>query len=295
MRDFAVREARHLLRLGNDRGEVFAFQVVHARPADDAASPDAIVVSADGGIDDAVRGHHDGAREAGEFHLLVLPAAAVVADQMFEFTQLRIAVRRQHFAVGIDVDAGAFRLLQQVVEIFQVVARDQDTFTCGGFYVDLSRRWVAIFGGFAGVKDAHHFEVHLADFHRTFEQRIHIRRPGAQPRHDLVVLGVNGVVVLAEHVGVFHISRSAFQTIQAQQAQAEDILADSGFIFIRGIVCRLTLQVTQIVADQLQVGHRAVNFGAGIKVQALRFQRLTHGNRLTGIADDARRIEIDVS
>ncbi len=41
MRDFAVREARHLLRLGNDRGEVFTFQMVHTRPADDAASPDA--------------------------------------------------------------------------------------------------------------------------------------------------------------------------------------------------------------------------------------------------------------
>lgn len=71
MRDFAVREASHLLRLGNDRGEVFAFQMVHTRPADDAASPDAIVVGADGRVDDAVRGHHDGAREAGELHLLV--------------------------------------------------------------------------------------------------------------------------------------------------------------------------------------------------------------------------------
>jgi hypothetical protein len=64
---------------------------------------------------------------------------------MFEFTQLRIAVRRQHFAVGIDVNAGAFGLLQQVVQIFQVVAGDQDAFAFGGFDVDLSRRRVAIF------------------------------------------------------------------------------------------------------------------------------------------------------
>lgn len=99
--------------------------MVHTRPADDAASPDAIVVGADGRVDDAVRGHHDGAREAGELHLLVLPAAAVVANQMFEFTQLRIAVSRQHFAMSIDVDAGAFRLLQQVTQILQIVAGDQ--------------------------------------------------------------------------------------------------------------------------------------------------------------------------
>ena len=269
--------------------------MVHTRPADDAASPDAIVVGADGRVDDAVRGHHDGAREAGELHLLVLPAAAVVANQMFEFTQLRIAVSRQHFAMSIDVDAGAFRLLQQVIQILQIVAGDQDALPFGGFNVDLSRRRMAVFGRFTGVEDAHHFEVHLADFHRTFEQRIHIRRPGAQPCHDFMVLGIDSVVVLAEHVGVLHIGRRTLQTVQAQQAQTENIFADGGFIFIRGIVRRLTLQVAQIVADQLQVGDRAVDRGAGIDRQALRFQRLTQGNCLAGVADDARGIEVNVS
>ena len=65
--------------------EVVAFQMVDARPADDAAGPDAIAVVADVRIDDAVGGHHDRAGEFGEFRLLVLPAAAVVAHQMLEF------------------------------------------------------------------------------------------------------------------------------------------------------------------------------------------------------------------
>ena len=165
MRDLAVREACHLLRLRYHRSEIVTFKMAHARPADDAAGPDAVVIRAHGRVDDAVRGHHDRTGEAGKFHLLVLPAAAVVTDQVLEFTQLRIAVRWQHFTVGIDVNAGAFGLLQQVVEIFQVMTGDQDAFALGRFDVDLRRRRVAVGAGFTRIQNAHHAEVHLADFH----------------------------------------------------------------------------------------------------------------------------------
>jgi hypothetical protein len=49
-----------------------------------------------------------------------------------------------------------------------------------------------------------------------------------------VVLGIDVVVVLTENVRVFHIGRRAFQAVQAQQAQAENVLADGRFVFIRG-------------------------------------------------------------
>lgn len=110
-----------------------------------------------------------------------------------------------------------------------------------------------------------------------------------------MVLGIDSVVVLAEHVGVLHIGRRTLQTVQAQQAQTENIFADGGFIFIRGIVRRLTLQVAQIVADQLQVGDRAVDAALASIAEALRFQRLTQGNCPAGVADDARGIEVNVS
>ncbi len=50
--------------------------------------------------------------------------------------------------MSIDVDAGAFRLLQQVIQILQIVAGDQDALPFGGFNVDLSRRRMAVFGRF---------------------------------------------------------------------------------------------------------------------------------------------------
>lgn len=64
---------------------------------------------------------------------------------------------------------------------------------------------------------------------------------GAQPCHDFVVLGINVVVVLAEYVRVLHIRRSTFQTVQAQQAQAEDVLANRRFVFIGSKFGGLTL------------------------------------------------------
>lgn len=74
--------------------------------------------------------------ETSELHLLILPAAAVVTDQMLEFTQLRVAMRRQHFAVGVNINARAFGLFQQVVEIFEIVTGNQDAFTRRRFDVD---------------------------------------------------------------------------------------------------------------------------------------------------------------
>ncbi|MOA62793.1 hypothetical protein D3C78_1883190 [compost metagenome] len=48
---------------------------------------------------------------------------------MFEFFQLRVAVCRQHFAVGIDVHVLPLGLLEQHAQIFQIVTGDQNGFT----------------------------------------------------------------------------------------------------------------------------------------------------------------------
>ncbi|VTP65963.1 Uncharacterised protein [Leclercia adecarboxylata] len=59
-------------------------------------------------------------------------------------------------------------------------------------------------------------------------------RPGAQPRHNFVVLGVDIVVVLIQNVRVFHIGRGTFQAVQAKQTQAENVFTDRRFVFVRG-------------------------------------------------------------
>ncbi len=66
---------------------------------------------------------------------------------------------------------------------------------------------------------------------------------GQVPSHAMifVVLRVDVVIVLAKHVRVLHIGCGTFQAVQAQQAQAENVLANRGFVFVRGKFCGLTL------------------------------------------------------
>lgn len=69
--------------------------------------------------------------------LLVLPRRAEVALEMGIFFQFRIAMGGQHFAVGVDVDAFARRLLQQQLEVVQVVPGDDDERSLFKSFVEL--------------------------------------------------------------------------------------------------------------------------------------------------------------
>ena len=85
-----------------------------------------------------------------------------------------------------------------------------------------------------------------------------------------MVLGVDVVVVLTQNVRVLHIGRSAFQAVQAQQAQAENILADGCFVFVRGEFRRLTLEVAEIVAGaQAEMG-RIADLGGAVAAATAR-------------------------
>ena len=94
--------------LFNGRGEIFVGDVGDSRPADQTGGEDIVLIGLLRFLD-AVGGHDDGAGEFGEFLLLILPGGAVVAVEMGIFLQSRIAVERQHLAVGIDGDALSLR------------------------------------------------------------------------------------------------------------------------------------------------------------------------------------------
>ena len=65
----------------------------------------------------AVGGHQDTAWNVVKLFLLILPGSTEVTYKMRIFFQSIITVAGQHFTMGIDVDAGAFRLLQQHFQI----------------------------------------------------------------------------------------------------------------------------------------------------------------------------------
>ena len=78
------------------------------------------------GRHEAVGRKQDRSGQVCKFRLLVLPSRAEVAHQMGVFFQLRVAVGRQHFPVGVDVDALSGGLLQELPEVLQIVAGNDD-------------------------------------------------------------------------------------------------------------------------------------------------------------------------
>ena len=105
-----------LFRLGNDFGKIPAVDMLDAGPLDQAPGEEAVLVALSRLLD-AVGGHDDGAGEGGELLGLILPGGAVVADKMAVLLQFRVAVAGEHFAVGVNVDALAFGLLEQQIDV----------------------------------------------------------------------------------------------------------------------------------------------------------------------------------
>ena len=73
-----------------------------------------------------VCGEEDGGGDVRELTLLILPGGAEIALEVRIFFQFRVGVRRQHFTVGVDVDALARALFEQQLQVAQVVAADDD-------------------------------------------------------------------------------------------------------------------------------------------------------------------------
>ena len=77
-------------------------------------------------------GEENGAVEGSELFALLPPSIAVVADKVLVFLERGIVVCGQHLAVRVDVDAFALGLLEEHLEVFEIVAADEDTGTLTG-------------------------------------------------------------------------------------------------------------------------------------------------------------------
>ena len=74
----------------------------------------------------AVGGHQNRAGKFGELVGLIRPCSAVISGEMLIGFQLGIAVRGQHFAVRVNLNAETLGLFQQRVKIVQIVAGDEN-------------------------------------------------------------------------------------------------------------------------------------------------------------------------
>ena len=138
------------------------------------------------------------------------------------FVQFRIAVRGQHFAVGVNVDALPRRLLQKLVQILQIVTGHDDERPFFDIRVDARGYGVAEGICVRAVKQRHALEVHPAELHQQRQPLLHAvfaRERGKaviEPRAHLLVL-------IAEAHGMVCIGRHALESEEQRGAERHDV------------------------------------------------------------------------
>ena len=172
---------------------------------------------------EAVRGVQQRAGDVVELLLLVLPGGAEVALEVRELLQLGIGVRRQHLAVGVDVDALALGLLEQQLQVVQVVTGHDDERAGLDLEGDGGGLGRAERAGVGGVEHRHAGEVHLADLQHEREQRVD--GTGLCKRCErLNEERVDRLVVLAEHARMVGVGGNAANAEQHERLERADIL-----------------------------------------------------------------------
>ncbi|OPZ47247.1 MAG: hypothetical protein BWY92_01834 [Firmicutes bacterium ADurb.BinA052] len=135
---------------------------------------------------------------------------------------------RQHLAVGIDVDALAFRLLQNGLKIREVMAGYQYGVTPHGGDSHASRRRVAVSCGVGLVQHGHYLDVHLADPERHRERVVQREAVAGEEVHGLMEEAVDFGILDSQYLCVIGVSSHSFQAEQSQVRYACGVRAHGG-------------------------------------------------------------------
>ena len=156
---------------------------------------------------DAVGGKDDRSMERLKLLLLSPPRITIVAHQVLVCLQLRIIMSRQHLAVGINVDAHAFRLAQEIFDVTQVVSTNQDARVLPHSNIHLSYLRIAISFGIRLVEQCHHIDSRLASFKHQVEEFIHRYIRLGNHSQGMSYEGDNAIIGLTQPCGMLIISR----------------------------------------------------------------------------------------
>ena len=135
----------------------------------------------------------------------------------------RVAVRGQHLAVRIDVDALALRLLEQALQVVQVVAGNHDERSLFHRQRHGGRLWRAVGLRVGLVEQRHAAVVFLADLQHKGEQVIHAPVL-ADGKQCLGKKAVDLAVRIAQHHRVVGVRRHAADTEQDKRLETADVL-----------------------------------------------------------------------
>ena len=143
--------------------------------------------------------------------LLILPRGAEVSFEMGEFAQFRVAVGREHLAVGVYVDALAFGLFQQQFQVVQVVTRDHDEWPFFHLQGNLCRGGSAQRFCIGAVEQGHTLQIDRTQFHGQ-GQHLFCAEVLAQGKQTLIKIAVYRLVAVSHYTGMIGVGGHAAHT-----------------------------------------------------------------------------------
>ena len=93
--------------------------------------------------------------ERTEFFFLTPPCVAIITHEVLIFLEYWIVVAWEHFAMGVDINARPFSLLEELFEVAQVMPRDENTRTVAHSDIDARDFGITIRSGVGLVEQRH--------------------------------------------------------------------------------------------------------------------------------------------
>jgi len=187
--------------------------------------------------------------------------------------------------MGVHVDARAFRLLQELFEVLEVVARDEDARVGPNADIDAGDLGVAVGGGVGLVQQGHGVDRCLARLHDKSHELVDgFLLGGRGERFDQEAIDL--LVLEAQDHGMVGIGRDALQAVDDELAQGAYVLMGGGeHTDLLGLG-------TELVFSALPEGRVVGDAPGGIA--CLRPEGITDAECLFDVGDDARRVEVRV-
>ena len=147
-----------------------------------------------------------------ELLFLLPPSITIVTYEVLVFLQLGIVVCRKHLTVGINVDACALGLLEQISDVMQVVSTDEDTRTLAYANVHLRDLRFAVSSRICLVEQSHHINTIFASSEEQLQQTIGSSVRIGDTRQSLSHEAGDSLVALSQACGMLIVSSHTLQS-----------------------------------------------------------------------------------
>ena len=177
---------------------------------------------------DTVRSEQEHTVELLKLVGLLPPGVAVVAGEVWIFLERGIILSREHFRVGVDVDTLVLALFEQLFEVFEIVAADEDTGTVAHAYVHFGDFRVAVASGIGFVEKRHSAYAAVSHVKHELCEFVGSQIMACRLGHRMLDYGIDIIVLVAEIGGMPGIGGHTFAAVYGQLLQSAYVIVGLG-------------------------------------------------------------------